>query len=531
MIPAILVLAFVSCGAFDNSDPAPLPPGDEYDVEITTTYALGTVMHEVLDDGSSDFYFVLSNIPLEGNAEEFEVNSKGDILMIDLCAIPDQGDLPEGTYPFVFEKTPSHMQASGDYSGYLVSDKDGGYDPDEMLYFTEGAVKIGYTDDGYSVELIGKLTDGRSVRCIYSGMIDFVDMGGGGDFDLNPLEEDVNTVFNRAVAAYLGESAAGVGNYTLSLYDCAVEGNLPNLYPVEPGNCLALSIYSGVPVDGKPVLRDGTYSAAMTAEPGTVFVGYVDMVNMAPRGSYCEHTPADFVPRYGLIASGSVTVAKSGDDYSFAIDFMDDNGHRIQGTYVGAVEYVDVSYNTTLAEDYAVDLKDAPCEVGFFGDYYAANSDNWTIYIGTQTPDTDVIQLEILTPAAGFAAGLNSGIYPVADYDGSRSICIPGFLGQYGLMGSWYLSDFDPNDPSTVYAYAPAVGGSVSIEKNGAQYTIAFDLTDDYPTPNHITGTWTGTPTIVDGTTAAFSAKAAGKSIVKSDKKHPRKNAVRRFHR
>ena len=82
----------------------------------------------------------------------------------------------------------------------------------------------------------------------------------------------------------------------------------------------------------------GTYYFASTKEVGTAIAGcwYDDYMS----GSYWCMMDDDgyYMLDYSFITLGSVTISKTGDNYTIAVDVVDEHGHKITVNYEGALE-------------------------------------------------------------------------------------------------------------------------------------------------------------------------------------------------
>jgi hypothetical protein len=84
----------------------------------------------------------------------------------------------------------------------------------------------------------------------------------------------------------------------------------------------------------------GTYQFALTKEAGTAVAGNLEDNYMS--GSYWCLMGDDGYSMldYSFIASGSVTISKTGDNYTIVMDAVDEHGHKITVNYEGALEMV-----------------------------------------------------------------------------------------------------------------------------------------------------------------------------------------------
>lgn len=465
--------------------------GPQYDVDFTANYALGSCYSQVMEDGSSNFYISLSDIEMEGDAENPIFGQAGSYVLLDLYAIElEEGILPEGTYPFVATE-PIDKQASLDFSGYGTTDASGEMS-DGPILFLEGEVAVSYTDDGYRIDVTATLEDARTFHCTYEGMLEFL-MEGGGDVSLPGLESDVNTSFVLAKARYFGPTDAAE-LYILDLYD------VTDAESMQTNNRLSLTIFTS-PSDEGLGIAPGDYTISPAETAGTMLPGKLDMQTIMVSGCYCEQTVydgEDYKMLYGLVTGGSVKVEKSAGGYTVTANLTDKDGHTIKGSYSGTIEFIDESYFSTLEGDVTVNVAGMPCDAEYYAGYFGANSDNWTVFIGTGADNSEALQIELLAPVKGFSGGLPTGEYTVGsgdNYQDGTYVCVPGITEGFNLYFSWYLGDLMGG---SAYTIAPFDSGKVTVSKTNDQYTIAVDVYDDCPSPNKITASWTGKPTMID---------------------------------
>lgn len=73
-----------------------------------------------------------------------------------------------------------------------------------------------------------------------------------------------------------------------------------------------------------------------------------------------------------------------------------------------------------------------------------------------------------------------------------------GSIWQSNAVGTWGFLKLQTNGEAIMPDFSEAgnaAGGSLTITRNGDEYTITVDFIDDAETPHRITGTWTGTLT------------------------------------
>ena len=90
-------------------------------------------------------------------------------------------------------------------------------------------------------------------------------------------------------------------------------------------------------------MQEGTYNVSASGTPGSYEAGRQTefMDTKLPVGTYCEERNDNFQSFYGFVASGTVTITKSGSGYRFVLDFTTDKGHKVSDTYEGNVEMTD----------------------------------------------------------------------------------------------------------------------------------------------------------------------------------------------
>lgn len=535
-------LSCVYEGALSFEKKQDVDPEPVYDVELKAEFALGVVYSMVMDDESSNFFLTLSDIEIDGDAEDPFFAEAGQYVQFDLYAIEEEPlILPEGTYVFT-EEDPTDKTGSIKYSGYNTTDEEGEPASAELTKFSEMTATVSYTDDGYKLEATGKLSDGRTFHLAYEGMVDFEDAGeGGGDLTLPALKGDVSTSFILAGAEYRGQTENGTEHYILEL----VDNDLDQTYVTT--NRLMVDFYTAEAADPLKIAA-GNYTIDTSEAAGSFMPGSLNEDTFQAEGTYCEQTVITngeiTAMLYGMVRGGMIEISANGNQYTVTADLIDADGHTIQGTYTGAIEIIDRSFHSTLTGDKQVELTGKTCELSYFGDYYKIGADNWEIFIYTpqEVPDgiipadgSEALQIDLLGPTGTFADGLPAGDYVIAsEYTPGSKICQPGRFSNGDLYESWYLGDFYGNQ---AFSFAPFIRGKVNVVRSGAQYTIKVDVYDDAKPANRITASWTGTPELLNKANrssaqqlkqrAAVRTKDAGTAaktvqVRKKTPKHPR---------
>ena len=101
------------------------------------------------------------------------------------------------------------------------------------------------------------------------------------------------------------------------------------------------------------------------------------------------------------------------------------------------------------------------------------------------------VEFDRKTTAANAEKGIPTGVL-TAGKEGVEGTFTRGFWQDYE-QGSWYLTY---NNWDIVAPSGPLTEGTVTISKDGDNYTISLNCTDDLE--NRITGEWTGKAEIYD---------------------------------
>lgn len=195
-------------------------------------------------------------------------------------------------------------------------------------------------------------------------------------------------------------------------------------------------------------------------------------------------TGSDYAEKY-FFTEGEVTVSER----SIEARFMRDDGTEVLISYEGDLTITNASPEeeeeeklSTLSGDVELNLTGASIAANYYGDWYTADSDNWTIriYEDSERMNGVFIQLELLAdPAADTWAAHYNALQDnsLSDPNDYLNTYIKGYLSEGQIAGSWYavLSDGGIN-----YSMAPIMDGEVDVVLNSdGTKTITFDCTDD----------------------------------------------------
>lgn len=159
-----------------------------------------------------------------------------------------------------------------------------------------------------------------------------------------------NIAFDRYVTAtYFGPTTDADGNpvynYYFELADCEVEKDpeYGDIYPVDdgPGNVLICDFYTQAGDATK--LQDGVYTIGMDMKAGTLGYDYTWAAGFDEEGNETQMS----------FASGSITVAREGENYRLTVDFMTEQGQAYTGSYTGALPFFDATASSSSRSETA----------------------------------------------------------------------------------------------------------------------------------------------------------------------------------
>ena len=282
--------------------------------------------------------------------------------------------------------------------------------------------------------------------------------------------------------------------------------------------------------EGKETLPVGEYSMDeyVENEDGEMELEYLPGT-WDPEYSYWWNAKTAEATEYGVyfFSEGTVSVEKSGRNYAVKIDLVDENGDAIKWAYVGQIEltlddgYSNPYYGEEETEDQSLSLSEISAT------YYGDNSVGFPYYYIylTNNDGTAEVVLYAFGNTSSTATELTSGEYNVVAVTniGEFTLLEGSFDGEtaeekghfvYGMKGSIALLN-DGQYYTGIYYFT---GGSLTVNKEGENYTIAGTLTSALGTNVEIS--YTGAISIEDAT-SSDAATSSVKSVkpVKQGKK------------
>lgn len=287
----------------------------------------------------AEYYVVLS----EGEATEQEgiytTTGAGRTLSIDLYYFePLSGDpaITQGTYKYATSK--SLRTFDPEKTRGTVNDGKGGI---RQIEFKEGTIDVRLSGSTYTITASLVTTDGEEFTGSYTGPLTLENREEEQEQNLPPLEKELTGMsFVRAIAKYYNNDET-TDQCTVELYDVEPGGSDGYYYLLDAGHKLSVDFLVATGDDAQIV--EGTYTVADTNAALTLIPGYEEsfLGSTMALGTYCEEYSEERVSTYGFASSGTVTVTRTGDTYSFDVKLKTSKGYRIEGTYEGAIEMYD----------------------------------------------------------------------------------------------------------------------------------------------------------------------------------------------
>lgn len=287
----------------------------------------------------AEYYVVLS----EGEATEQEgiytTTGAGRTLSIDLYYFePLSGDpaITQGTYKYATSK--SLRTFDPEKTRGTVNDGKGGI---RQIEFKEGTIDVRLSGSTYTITASLVTTDGEEFTGSYTGPLTLENREEEQEQNLPPLEKELTGMsFVRAIAKYYNNDET-TDQCTVELYDVEPGGSDGYYYLLDAGHKLSVDFLVATGDDAQIV--EGTYTVADTNAALTLIPGYEEsfLGSTMALGTYCEEYSEERVSTYGFASSGTVTVIRTGDTYSFDVKLKTSKGYRIEGTYEGAIEMYD----------------------------------------------------------------------------------------------------------------------------------------------------------------------------------------------
>ena len=207
--------------------------------------------------------------------------------------------------------------------------------------FKAGTISVKKAGSTYTITATLTTTEEEEFTASYEGPLTIENKTSTEIPDLPTLDKDVtNLSFIRALGKYYSDSDTA-DQCIVNLYDVEPTISYGSDYLGQAGHLVSLDLSTAVSTEMQ--LQEGTYNVSASGTPGSYEAGRQTefMDTKLPVGTYCEERNDNFQSFYGFVASGTVTITKSGSGYRFVLDFTTDKGYKVSGTYEGNVEMTD----------------------------------------------------------------------------------------------------------------------------------------------------------------------------------------------
>jgi len=360
-----------------------------------------------LNSGSNGNYFI-------------EFASDKYVLQLDFYADAASTYLPAATYTVTAEGNP------GEIDSYYSRIKFLEQSTEEWVKLKAGSVDVKLDEQNeYAFTMNLTLVDDTAVEGEYAGKVE------GMQFSADDTVEFTPTVADRKDNAEWGYPD---GQYSISFHDN---------YTTHQGT---LILFADPASESLP---EGTYTFKEGTEP----------FSASPKSNVQIYSPyADY-----YFKSGTVTVSKNGDEYTIVIEAVDrDTDKPVKGSFTGEIGHM-VQVKPVTFTSTAADRRDN-AEWGYpDGQYTIKMHDNYTTHECTVTLFAD--------PAS---ESLPEGTYTVKEGTEPFSAAPNSNVQIYSPYADYYFKS-----------------GTVTVSKNGDEYTIAIE-TVDRDTDKPVKGSFTG---------------------------------------
>lgn len=505
-------MAAVSCSSDDGktgNGPDPDPTPDPTPIAVTSAYCY--YYGDAQKNGQDNFYLAITTGPVDS---EGYPTAAGETYLFDLYSVASGAATPvpaNGVYIYDANDTYAAGTIASEQSGMIPTVMENGEPIDGApISFSSGKLTI--TKSGTSFKAEGSMTMANGTKIAIKvpsfTWVDDRDEDGGDPDGL--LKENINLgVLPQAAAIYYGDAfELGNTNYAILL----ANKDVTKMISVEVMGPATTGIADAA-------LPEGTFEIALDGSTGSALPGMIDGNNNIFGTFYMDGTN-QASPIFGFAASGSVTISKSGSNYTVSVNVLTEDGFEIKGSYTGplTLQEPEKDVQTTLTEDLALNLSGVTNAQAFFNGKPAnLNTGVWFILLEQDAPDTDMLCMQIFTQSTTYSSDFPVGTYTCAE-TGAANTFVGGLLEEgennsVQLMGSYY---YKVNSQNQLVEFAPAAGGTFKAEADGSKYKFTIDIEDDGG--NQITGTYTVAGTTTDDSKAAAPAKTRqiGKAINKS---------------
>lgn len=296
--------------------------GYEIDVEFVAT-AINGEYYGTKYSADPNYFVILSKNGTTG----FQDLYLDHYYRLDIFSKTPSGDtiiLPEGIYTFDYLDQGYGDTFGNSYSAYLETFEDGTYK--ELLY-DDGVIIV----KDNTIEAVFKFTNGEVHHVVYEGSLEVKWLEVPKPDFYSTLSEDYTFAHDGGVARFFHYGdyyGLGAASWTVTLM---LSGEPLN------GDYMMLDLVADkLSPSVNPADVIGTYSCVATeadVAKNTFIAG--DMDGTQYQFSWLQYIVDNYVDhsRRAPIGDGTITIAVEGTGYLVTFDCMDDNGHKITGTF------------------------------------------------------------------------------------------------------------------------------------------------------------------------------------------------------
>ena len=284
---------------------------------------------------------------------------------------------------------------------------------------------------------------------------------------------DVEYVAEHFEGQYFGQETSTNYNYFVVLSDL---GLTVGGQPKADGVYYFFDFYSKVAADEEyPVLPNGTYT--------------FDKKDTCADATFSDMSSWYIVYENGQIKTSksykSATVTVADDKFEAIIEMTDGEMHKV--SYEGDLYVGSDNILSTFTQDFTFALEGAKITATNYGDTQQMGLQSWFIEV---VKDEELFMLELFAASSETPAGIYNH-FTGASGESYENRFVPGFIGEDGLVGSWYAKLTNGAVKGDVMA--PVVEGLVQVVVDGATATITYSAKDD--AGNKIEGSVSGSYT------------------------------------
>ena len=296
--------------------------GYEIDVEFVAT-ALNGEYYGTNYSVDPNYFVILSKNGTTGFSDLY----LDHYYRLDIFSKTPAGDvlaLPEGIYTFDYLDQGYGNTFGNSYSAYLETFQDGTY---KELMFDDGVIIV--TEN--RIEAFFVFVNGETHHVVYEGSLNISWLEVPEPDFYSTLTEDYSFAHNNGVARFFHYGdyyGVGASNWTVTL-----------MLPGDPlnGDYMMIDLVADkVSTSVQPDDVVGTYTCVVdeaSVAKNTFIAGSMDGNNYS--FSWLQYVVDNYIDhsRCAPIDGGTITIAPEGTGYLVTFDCVDDNGHKITGTF------------------------------------------------------------------------------------------------------------------------------------------------------------------------------------------------------